>query len=401
MRRTLLGVSAAVALAAAVAGCGNADDDTSTATATATATATPTATATTAAAPASGEREKRATDAAKAAVTNEGGPVEVPSGKTVAILDLLGDQESSIRMHKAAERAAKAFGWKLLSFDSGGNPDKAAANAQSAVNQGADAIISVAITPVLETQGLKAAAAKGIPVINIAGAVMPTPDINASYVSEDTAGTLLMADHMKQQMPSGSTLGFFETPLIYGLAVADKAFKEQAATNGWDIVQDTKIELADIAGTVERGMNALLGTHPNVTAAYVDISGGLPVAAQVLKAHDKCGKVQLYGYQDDQINQNAIRQGCAQALSSFPLEATPLMAMDQLAEYFARDKKPADIPADDASLAKLYTIDLLTPQVITKDNLPSEGQYPPAVEDYQTFFATKWSDEFKVSLSAP
>jgi ABC-type sugar transport system substrate-binding protein len=380
--------------------CGDSNDS-STSSATTTAAA-PAATETTAPAPTAAgdaDRTKTAEEAATKAIANEGGKATVPKGKTLAILDLVGTAESSTRMRDAATAAAKAFGWKVLAFDSGGDADKAAANAQTAVNQGADAIINVAITPALETQGLKAAAEKGIPVINISNLVQAAPgQLSAQYTNQNIVGMTKLAKAMSEKVPNGSPIGVFETPLLYGTSLGVKAFKEEAKnTYDWDIVQDTQVELSDTEGAVQRGMNALLGTHPDVKGIMVDLAPGFPVGGQVLKTRGQCGKIPLYGAGDDLLNLKTIRDGCGTAIFAPPFEATALMAVDQLAEYFARDKKRTDLPADDDAMKELYTIDLLEPAVVTADNLPPAGQYATPTEDYRAFFKAKWADEFGIT----
>jgi len=403
LTRVWVGLAVAGVLAFGAAACGS-DDDSDTASTAASTAAAPAATETTASAPATDAaddagRTQRAVDAAKQAVENEGGKATVPQGKKVAILDLVGTAESSKRMSDTTKAVAKAFGWQVLSFDSGGDPDKAAANAQSAVNQGADAIINVSVTPALETQGLKAAADKGIPVVNISNLVQAAPgQLTAQYTNQNVDGMLALAKVMNEKVPNDSQIGLFETPLLYGTSLGVKALKaENDKTYHWDIVQDTEVDLADIEGAVTRGMNALLGTHPDVKGILIDLSPGFNLGGQVLKTRNQCGKIPLYGAGDDLINLKTIRDGCGTALFAPPFEATAMIAMDQLAEYFARDKKPADIPADDEAVEKVYTIDLLPPAIVTADNLPPEGEYATPTEDYRAFFKTKWADEFGVT----
>jgi ABC-type sugar transport system substrate-binding protein len=393
MRRAFA-AAAAVLLAVGVAACGSSSDDAKTDSSAAASTTAKSATT----APSSSDKQARAKAAGAAAATKEGGPVTVPKGKTVALLNLVGTAESSTRGTKAAQEAAHALGWKLLVFDAGGDAGKAAANIQAAISQAADALVSTAITPALMTQGLKQAQAKGIPVINIYNGVDDSPVINGSYVQDYNLGVGMLTKEIAKQVGSGSQVGLFQTPLLIGYHPAVATFNAAAKENGWKVVQSSEIALTDIEGAVQRNTSALLGSYPSAKALFIDLSPGMPVAAQVLKQRHKCGKVLLYGDHDDLINQKTIAEGCGTALASYPVNVTPLMAFDQLAEYFARDKKPADLPKTAKDLEPIYGLNLLKPQVLTKANLPATGSYPEPVEDFQTFFATKWADEFKVTL---
>jgi ABC-type sugar transport system substrate-binding protein len=397
--RRFMAFTAAVVVAAGVAACGGDDSGSGAAASPSTGAATQT-TGQPTSSPASGDRAKRAKTAAAAAVDKAGGPVTVPKAKTVAYLDLLGVAELSVVQRSAVERAAKAFGWELLKFDAGGKPDQAAANIQTAVNRGADAIIGVATAPALLTQGLKAAQAKGIPYFSITNPVQPMPTVAAQYTWDLPAGVAMLAEAMRSAVPSGSQVGIFETPLLYGYQAAVAEFKKAADENEWDIAQDTQIDVADFENTTRRGMNALLSTHPQVKGVLIDISIGFQVAAQVLKVRGKCGTVGLFTFGDDnsKLTEKALADGCGTAVASYSQLAAPLAAVDQIAEFFARKKELADIPKDDAALTDLYGLNLLAPQIVTKDKLEQTGGYPESIEDVQTFFATKWAKEFNVRL---
>jgi ABC-type sugar transport system substrate-binding protein len=394
--------AAAVVVAVGVAACGGNDDSGSRAAATPSASAATQTTdqQTSASSPTSGDRVERAKKAAAAAVGKAGGPVTLPKGKTVAYLDLLGVAELSGVQRSAVERATKAFGWKLLKFDAGGKPDQAAANIQSAVNAGADAIIGVATAPALLTQGLKAAHAKGIPYFDITNAVPSTPTVAAQYTWDYVAGVSVLAKAMHSTVPSGSQVGLFETPLLYGSHAGVAAFRKAADQNQWSIAQDTQIDVADFENTTQRGMNAMLSTHPEAKGALIDISIGFPVAAQVLKVRGKCGSVGLWTFGDigDKLNQKALADGCGTAVAGYSPVAAPLAAVDQIAEFFARKERLTDIPKDDAALTDDYGLNLLGPTLVTKDMVQQTGGYPDPIEDVQTFFTTKWAKEFGVRV---
>jgi ABC-type sugar transport system substrate-binding protein len=385
---------AGVLLVTGFAACGSDDQSTEANGSGAPATvATPTASG-------SGDAAQRADAAAKSAVAKAGGAVDLPKGKKIGFLMLVGVAESSQRMKHAAERAAKDFGWDLVAFDAGGNPAKAAANIKAALNQGVDAIVSTAITPALMTQGLQDAKRKGVPVINISNAVDASPLLNASYVQEYQKGIELLAEEMRKRVGGGSEVGLFETPLLRGYVPAVKAFKGAADSNGWKVVQDTKLGLEDVIGDARRATSSLLSAHPAAKGLFVDIANAYSVAAQVLKQRGKCGKVELYGDHDDLLNQKSVRDGCGTALAAYPVEAVSYQAMDQLAEHFARNRSVDQFPKTNADLTAAYGLNLLTPRVLTKATLPGNGAYSTPTQDFVTFFAAKWKQEFGVAAAA-
>ena len=66
------------------------------------------------------------------------------------------------------------------------------------------------------------------------------------------------------------------------------------------------------------------------------------------------------------------------------------IALDQLAQYFARETPISKEPEPD------YGIDYLSTQLVTPENLLAEEHYPPNKSNYWAFFKGKWGKEFGV-----
>ena len=84
-----------------------------------------------------------------------------------------------------------------------------------------------------------------------------------------------------------------------------------------------------------------------------------------------------------------IRQGKIDASVENDLGWASWVAMDQIAQNAARGTTIAKTtPSYGADL------DLTKPTVVTKDNLPPEGELLAAPTDYVSFFTSKWNNEF-------
>ena len=85
-----------------------------------------------------------------------------------------------------------------------------------------------------------------------------------------------------------------------------------------------------------------------------------------------------------------MRAGAIDAVSDVPYDASGWVAVDQIAEFEARETPMSPEPQPDyPGIGTVYDY-----VVVDSSNLPPEGEYRVPENDYQTFFKTKWSNEF-------
>ena len=95
----------------------------------------------------------------------------------------------------------------------------------------------------------------------------------------------------------------------------------------------------------------------------------------------------------DPATQDLIRGGQVDAVADVAYDIGSWVGVDQLLEFFARDKKPDQNPRPEyPGVGDLYTT-----VIVTKDNLPPEGKYVAAETDVPSFFESKWATEFGAS----
>jgi ribose transport system substrate-binding protein len=113
-------------------------------------------------------------------------PVKVPKHIKIAVIPcseaLAGCEDASL----GVEAVAKRLGWSVTLYNGDGTPSGMNDAMQEAVTSGANAIITGAVNPAFIVSGLKAAAAKGIPVGSATEGVAPSPggykfDIGPNY----------------------------------------------------------------------------------------------------------------------------------------------------------------------------------------------------------------------------
>jgi hypothetical protein len=125
-----------------------------------------------------------------------------------------------------------------------------------------------------------------------------------------------------------------------------------------------------------------------------DISLPLAGDASIAKFGEKSypDRPLIVGFLDDLVNLDGIRAGKVDALATSAVNADLFIAMDQFAEFFARQ---TPINSEASSDAKgVYGVQFAGPVVITKDNLPPEGEHVPPINDYAKYFGAKWKVEF-------
>jgi ribose transport system substrate-binding protein len=112
--------------------------------------------------------------------------VKVPKHIKLAVVPcseaLAGCEDASL----GVEAVAKRLGWSVTLYNGDGTPSGMDDAMQQAVTSGANAIITGAVNPAFIVSGLKAAAAKGIPVGSATEGVAPSPggykfDIGPNY----------------------------------------------------------------------------------------------------------------------------------------------------------------------------------------------------------------------------
>ena len=85
-----------------------------------------------------------------------------------------------------------------------------------------------------------------------------------------------------------------------------------------------------------------------------------------------------------------MRQGAIDEVLDVNYDASSWMAIDSLAEFFARNAPfPTESSPDYPGVGELFDY-----QLIIKDNLPPEGQYVKTDVDVPAYFTAKWNAEF-------
>jgi ribose transport system substrate-binding protein len=346
-----------------------------------------------------GAKGEAAAKAAKAAVDAFGGPVDLPKGKVIGLVNVTGQSEAAQRLQKGAEDAVKSIGWTIKTVDAQGDPAKSQAGIQGFVTQKVDAIIDLSNPTQAITQGLAAAGAAKIPVINIGGPQDPSPNIQAQFHVDETPFTKALNAYMLKKLPSDAKIMTFVFPLLLSERLRDDQLKADLEGTNIKVVAKHTIDFSDAVADSQKAVRAALSANPGLSAVWSDTDTTLPPTGTVLNQVGKCGDVQSYSFYDDLANMAQIRKGCATAIVTSPVDSDGWAAVDSLAEMWARNKGLDSLPKGWNDLKDKYGVDIRNGtaiSIVDKDNLPPKGKYVEPSVDFVTFFKTKWAEEFGV-----
>lgn len=332
-------------------------------------------------------------DAAKQAATKAGAATSLPT-KTIGYVNYGATGLAAQRAQAGAQAAADALGWKLVPCDGQGLPQQQASCASNLLNQNVDALMVNTIAQSTITATLAQAKAKGIPVINVGGDAGQKDQVTASYYPPEPELGKALADYVTK------TLGSAGGDLLVQTFAADFATQRVGALTS--AIQGTNIKVAStfdadpsnlVPGT-QSAVAAKLNSDPNLKGIWITFSSAELGAYQAMQVKypgksypDRPLLVTFYA---NLPAIDMIRKGQLDAASEDSLEWCSWVGMDQLAEFFARKATPST----DAQPDYGNGLDFWRPVVVTKDNLPPEGQLSTPPVDFVGFFTTKWDTEF-------
>lgn len=328
------------------------------------------------------------------------GPSAVLPGQTIGILQLNAQAEVAFRIAEGARIPAERLGWDVIVCDSLGDPARMASCSESLLNQGVDAILTVAIEPAPVMAQLRRAEEEGVLWLTLGGGTTPSDLITAQYAPLETEMSDLLHEYLIEQLAQRPgdehTMAISTFSQVWaGKARSDDLYADLEGTN-ISVVDEHVSDLANQIADARQSVTSQLTAFPNVDALYGTANYTVPVMGQLVAqrfpGQDFPDRPLVLGYLDDLVNLDAVRQGQADAIATMRLDAASYVAIDQLAQHFARgrDLDPnAYLGSED-----VYGIDLREATLVTAENLPPEGEYVEPAANFIAFFNAKWKAEF-------
>jgi len=244
--------------------------------------------------------------------------------KKIAIIDLLAASPIDFLTDQATEAAANELGWSYTFVDSGYNAATANAAILAAVAAHDDLIVTTSWDASAISQGLAAAAAAHIPVVETAAGNLPSNKFAAMYNEDETIMGRILAKYIVKHVPNANIMDLW-TNANYAGTLRENAVKYVFAhTPGAKIGYSVNANLTAPQANVQ----AALAADPTINAAYLIFDNMNVAAAAELRTLNRTN-VKIYGYFTEDSNLALMRSGQIAALATDNLQKTGIVAVDQ------------------------------------------------------------------------
>jgi ABC-type sugar transport system substrate-binding protein len=374
IRRAALPAVAAVALAAAVAACGSSSSSSSTATAS-NAAATSSASASGASAQAQQIVAQASQRPTAVTVTTPVGKT-IPSGKKIVFISC-GAAQCELQGNIIAQGAAK-LGWTASTIATDGSPAQVQNAFDTALRNGANAVIVNATLRSEIAPQLAAAQSKGVLVAECCATDPLAPPViyNTSTPPQSaTIGKYLAAEVVADSKGKANTL-YVNIPAYTILASLGSQFK----TSYQQLCPSCTYASIDVPltglATATNTIVSYIRSHPGVNYVALSVADALDNGLPAALSAAGLSHVKIVGQGGGPTSFQYMAQGQELALVYFDYYDVDYMMLDALARHWA------GVPV-------LQTAPPLW--LITKANLPaSHTQLFPNVETYQSQFLKLW-----------
>jgi ABC-type sugar transport system substrate-binding protein len=332
--------------------------------------------------------------AGEKAATDAGGEIELED-RTVGWVYYGANGIASQRAYNGLESAGKAIGWEIVPCDGQGIPTEQQRCASSLLNQGVDALVVNTLDVATMADAIKQAEADGIPIVAIGGALDTTTGYAGNFAPDEAAMATELGGYIVETLGEDGGGVIQQTfPAKFATLRTDAL---EAAYEGTEVsvVDSFDADPVDLTAATQKQTSAALSANPDAKAVTMVFSTAEIGAAQALTQQFGGGKSfpdrpLLTTFYANLPVIDMIKGGQLDAAAENPIEWCGWVAIDQLAEFFARGTTISTEERPDYGDG----LDFWRATVVTKDNLPDAGQLLAPPVDFAGFFKAKWGAEF-------
>jgi inositol transport system substrate-binding protein len=341
---------------------------------------------------ASASTEASSSESSSSSSSSAGGGVQ---GKTIGFVNIVAN-EASQRAESAFREAAKVFGWKVVSGSRAQEVVTAQQSVETLLNENVNAIVLQSVDPGSIGPQLKKAKEKGVPIITqevgagysylYSGQVLAIPDWNFAAQGEDIANLFIQSILEKTDGKGGEIIMFTGLPSLPSQQLWVGALRNQLKDNPTiKIVGEHSVDYTKAGEDISSYLGQQLKSHPNLKGIWTDANLEAPATVSAVEAAGLKGKVVITTLFGDKDLLKLIREGGLTGTVDVPVDKGSWLSADALADSFSGKPVNKKEPLEDP----------LTPLVITKSNLPAEGQ-PIPYPNFRPEFKARWCKEYKV-----
>jgi ABC-type sugar transport system substrate-binding protein len=324
-------------------------------------------------------------------------PVEVPSDRTIGVIQLSGTSSQSIGVLETARQIADKFGWNVSVCDPNFDPQRIAQCATSIVAQNPAVIFSVSTNTGAMGSGYADAVARGIPWISVVSGVVPADGLY-DYGADGFALSEIINQYLIEEMRNRNDAGPHKL-----FAIGAPTVGQASANSSEQLAQDVEaagdVELInhdlDLSNAVQDTLNMsrrTLQQNPDLAGMWTLCDFCLPLMAQeVQQAQGSDRQTVVAGLFANPQAIEGIRNGTIDAVADLPWVSSVWIGMDQVLQNLTRDTPIAS----SEDVYGEYDLEFMRPYVIDQSNVGDYGANIPVFgPDYETYFTTKWAEEF-------
>jgi ABC-type sugar transport system substrate-binding protein len=252
--------------------------------------------------------------------------------KTIGVMGPVNAAEIIKLGTDATVAAAKALGWKTIQVDPLGDPAKMASGMTSLVNSNVDAIVLTTIEPAVIASGLRAAKAKGIPVIDTHTQTHSSPLFAGEYFLSPAREFGLLFARMQKDLPRGSEIGLIELPQFLNAKIAGDLMVAAAKRAGWKIVARHDTDLANLVPDTQKAVGDMIRANPGIDAIWGCCDFAPTGALPAIRSSGK--SIKIYALHGIPSSISSAKGGLA-VLEVSEYQKGGIIAMDELAAFFA------------------------------------------------------------------
>jgi ribose transport system substrate-binding protein len=305
-------------------------------------------------------------------------PAPAVSGKRVVIISCAQAAEGCKRVAQGYSEAAESLGWEAEVVDGKGTPDGMAAGLEQALTTKADGVLMAFIPPALVTEDLKRVRDAGIPVIDV-GAETEASQVDYDVSESTVAQGKSLAAYVTKESGGKAKIAILDDPEFPTITSRLRGFREELERlcEDCEIVETQKFAITEIGTNLGGKVVSMLQSNPEidwVVAAYD--AAATPMVTAITNG-GLADRVKLVSFDGNSQNFDFIRNGNVQVASAAnSMEWMGWAGVDQLNRIFGKKQK----------------VDQLAPiRLITKDNLPPEGENYTGDVDFRAEYEKLWS----------
>jgi ABC-type sugar transport system substrate-binding protein len=304
---------------------------------------------------------------------------EVPAGKKVVFISC-GVEACEIQGDIIKQGAAD-LGWTAEAIGTDGSPEQLQNAFETALRQGADAVILNAVNRDAVAKQIEKAEQQGVAFVTCCSIEAEGDGIlrnvagkeNSARIGENLAAQIVADSDGKADTLFVNISAFQILQALAGQI--ETSYKEFCADCGYATLD---IPAASLGKDAPDRIVSYLRSHPQVNYVVLSVSNalgaGLPAA---LKAAGLADKVKLVGQSGDTLTFQDMAAGNIESVVPFDYYAVDYLMLDALARHFA------GVPVEPAQPPMW---------IVTPDNMPTEATEGlfPVVETYRDEFNELW-----------